>query len=139
MRQAQETLNMETAGPGLYEITGQVTDWTEAQGMEHGLLSLFCAHSSASLIIQENADPAVLQDLEDFFWKLAPEGEGLYRHSAEGTDDMPAHIKAALTATSLSIPLEGGRLVLGIWQGVYLYEHRTRSRARRIHLHLLGD
>ncbi len=139
MRQALETLNLETHGAGLYEVTGQVCGWAEAQGLEQGLLTVYCAHSSASLLIQENADPDVLKDVADFFRALVPEGGGLYRHSAEGEDDMPAHIKAALTATSLSIPLTGGRLALGTWQGLFLYEHRARPRRRRLVLHLLGD
>jgi secondary thiamine-phosphate synthase enzyme len=139
LRQAQETLDLATRGPGLYEITGEVTGWAESQGMEQGLLSVFCAHSSASLIIQENADPAVLKDLEDFFNTLVPQGDGLYRHSQEGPDDMPSHIKAALTTSSLAIPLSGGRLTLGTWQGVFLYEHRTRPCGRRLVLHLLGE
>lgn len=139
MRQALETLNLETQGAGLYEVTGQVCDWAEAQGMEQGLLTVYCTHSSASLIIQENADPNLLKDMEEFFRGLVPQGVGLYRHFTEGEDDMPAHIKAALTATSLSIPLSGGRLALGTWQGVFLYEHRARPRRRRLVLHLSGE
>jgi len=101
-------------------------------------LTLFVRHTSASLIIQENADPDVMCDLEDFFARIAPEGHGLYRHSAEGPDDMPAHIRAALTQTQLSIPVRDGRPALGTWQGIYLFEHRTRGHSRRVALHLIG-
>lgn len=139
MRQASHRLTIETPGRGLTEVTRQVASWVQAQGMATGLLTIFCRHTSASLVIQENADPDVQRDLEDFFARIAPEGRGLYRHDAEGPDDMPAHVRAALTQTQLSIPLSDGRLALGTWQGVYLFEHRTRSHRRELALHLLGD
>src|SRR4051812_19515474 len=119
MRQATHTLNVATAGPGLVEITRDVTGWVAAQRLDAGLLTLFCRHTSASLLLQENADPDVRRALEDFFVKLAPPS-GEYRHQDEGPDDMPAHLRSALTQTQLSIPLVGGRLALGTWQGVYL-------------------
>lgn len=138
MNQMQETLSWTTKGQGLYEITGEITGWSDRQNIETGLLTLYCRHTSASLVIQENADPDVMEDLQRFFKKLVPEDATLYRHSAEGADDMPAHIKGALTATSLGIPLTDGRLALGTWQGIYLFEHRTRPHRREIVLHLNG-
>jgi len=139
MRQAVTTLSFDTPGTGLTEITGPLASWVKSQGMTDGLLTLLLRHTSASLVIQENADPAVCFDLEAFFRKLVPEGEHLYRHGEEGLDDMPAHIKTALTAVSLSIPLIGGRLALGTWQGVYIFEHRRRPHRRQVALHLLGE
>ncbi len=139
MRQAQHRLGVRTSGQGLYEITAEVAGWLARQDITEGLLTLFCRHTSASLTIQENADPDVPRDLEDFFRKLVPEDDRLYRHTIEGPDDMPAHIKSALTATQLSIPVSGGRLALGTWQGVYLFEHRTRPHDRTLALHLFGD
>lgn len=121
------------------EITGQVRGWAEAQGMGSGLLTLFCRHTSASLTIQENADPDVRRDLEAFFDRIAPDGEGRYLHDAEGPDDMPAHIRAVLTGVQLSVPLDGGRLALGTWQGIYLFEHRRAAHRREVALHLLGE
>jgi secondary thiamine-phosphate synthase enzyme len=138
VRQAIEHLSVETSGKGLVEITAAVRRWAEAQGLEAGLLTVFCRHTSASLLIQENADPDVRSDLEAFFERLAPEGD-FYRHDAEGPDDMPAHIRAALTASQLSIPLAGGRLGLGTWQGIYLFEHRSGGHRRDIALHLVGE
>ncbi len=138
MRQITHTLNTDTNGPGLYEITAPVTNWCQKQGMEDGLLTLFIQHTSASLTIQENADPDVGRDLQDFFSRIAPQS-GLYHHSAEGPDDMPAHIKAALTQTHLAIPLQQGRLALGTWQGIYVFEHRQPRHRRRVVMHLLGD
>lgn len=137
-KQAYHELAIETRGRGLREFTGEVCDWCADTGIGDGLLTLFVRHTSASLIIQENADPDVLRDLDDFFARLAPEGAG-YRHSAEGPDDMPAHIRAALTQTQLSIPVRTGLPVLGTWQGIYLYEHRTRPHRRQVALHLLGE
>jgi secondary thiamine-phosphate synthase enzyme len=139
MRQAIETHGFRTPGRGLHEITGAIAGWAHAQGMTTGLLTLFCRHTSASLLIQENAAPAAKADLEAFFDRIAPEGRGLYAHDDEGPDDMPAHLRTALTATQLSIPLAGGRLVLGTWQGVYLFEHRRASHARQVVTHLLGE
>lgn len=139
MRQAQHQLSVETSGRGLFELTGQVRGWAEGQGMQAGLLTLFCRHTSASLLIQENADPDVQTDLEAYFDAIAPEAPGRYVHDAEGPDDMPAHIRAALTGVQLSVPLLGGRLGLGTWQGVYLFEHRRAPHRRQVVLHLLGE
>ncbi len=138
MRQAQHELNVATGGPGLYEITGEVEGWVHAQAMEAGLLTLFCRHTSASLTIQENADPDVQRDLQTFFERLVKEDPSLYRHTAEGPDDMPAHIRSALTNVQLSVPVAGGRAQLGTWQGIYLFEHRRSPHRRRVSLHLLG-
>ncbi|CAN7267981.1 secondary thiamine-phosphate synthase enzyme YjbQ [Phenylobacterium sp. LjRoot219] len=138
MRQAAHTLGVRTRGAGLVEITREVAGWAQAQGMTTGLLTAFCRHTSASLLIQENADPDVARDLEDYFAQLAPESPA-YRHQDEGPDDMPAHLRAALTQVQLSIPLVGGRLALGTWQGIWLFEHRTRPHSREVVLHLLGE
>jgi len=138
MRQAAHALTVDTPGPGLHEITRQVTAWVAAQGMTTGLLTVFCRHTSASLLIQENADPDVRRDLEDYVAQLAPESRA-YRHQDEGPDDMPAHLRAALTGVQLSIPLTEGRLALGTWQGIYLFEHRRRPHRREVVLHLLGE
>lgn len=138
MRQAARVLSVQTPGPGLLEITRQVAAWTDEQGMAMGLLTLFCRHTSASLTIQENADPDVRRDLEDWVAALAPESRD-YRHQDEGPDDMPAHLRAVLTGVQLSVPLIGGRLALGTWQGIYLFEHRRRPHRREVALHLLGD
>ena len=139
MRQAAEILRVKTRGKGLVEFTHSVTDWVHGQGMQTGLLTLFCRHTSASLLIQENADPDVQRDLETYFETIAPEDPGRYIHDTEGPDDMPAHIRAALTQTQLSIPLVGGRLMLGTWQGIYLFEHRREGSARQVPLHLIGE
>lgn len=139
MRQASHVLSVKSAGRGLFEITGEVAAWVQSQAMDSGLLTLFCRHTSASLLIQENADPRVREDLEAFFGRIAPEDPTLYRHDDEGPDDMPAHIRAALTATQLSVPVLKGRLALGTWQGIYLLEHRRRSHRREVVLHLLGE
>jgi secondary thiamine-phosphate synthase enzyme len=138
MKQAQHRLAVRSAGQGLYEITHEIAAWLGGQDIADGLLTVFCRHTSASLTIQENADPDVQRDLEDFFKKLAPDDPRLYRHTMEGPDDMPAHIKSALTATQLSIPVAGGRMTLGAWQGIFLFEHRTRPHNREIVLHLMG-
>ena len=138
MRQAQHTLELETRGQGLYEITAPVTDWTARQDIDTGMLTVFCRHTSASLVIQENADPDVMVDLEAFFKGTVPEDLSLYRHRAEGADDMPAHIKAALTDVSLNIPVAGGAPLLGTWQGIFLFEHRIAAHRRRLVLHLSG-
>lgn len=132
------TLSAETRGPGLYDITANVVNWCFEQGIEQGLLTLFIRHTSASLTIQENADPDVRHDLQDYFSRIAPEN-GPYRHTAEGPDDMPAHIRTALTQTQLTIPVQSGRPVLGTWQGIYLFEHRRSSHRRQISVHLLGE
>jgi secondary thiamine-phosphate synthase enzyme len=139
MRQATGTIEIETPRQGLLDITAEVTRWVAAQAMPEGLLTLFCRHTSASLLIQENAAPAARADLEAYFARLAPEDPDAYAHDDEGPDDMPAHLRAALTQVQLSIPLIGGRLALGTWQGIYLFEHRRRPHRRTLALHLLGD
>jgi len=139
VRQAQHEFIIETHGQGLYEFTREVEQWLRQEGLAQGLLCLFCRHSSASLLIQENADPDVVHDLRDFFSRLAPEDASLYRHTSEGTDDMPAHIRAALTQTSLTIPIVQGRVALGAWQGIYVFEHRDRPHRRHVLGHLLGE
>jgi secondary thiamine-phosphate synthase enzyme len=138
MRQATGTLSVDTPGPGLHEITGAVAAWVEAQGIAEGLLTLFCTHTSASLLIQENAAPAARADLERYFARLAPEDTSAYAHDDEGPDDMPAHLRAALTQTHLAIPVAAGRPALGTWQGVYLFEHRRRPHRRTLKVHLIG-
>ena len=138
MRQASHTLSVSTAGQGLVPITAPVAAWLAAQGVQTGLLTLFIRHTSASLLIQENADPTVRADLEAFFKWLVPENVG-YRHNSEGPDDMPAHIRSALTQTQLCIPVAEGRMALGTWQGLYVWEHRTAAHRREVALHLLGD
>jgi secondary thiamine-phosphate synthase enzyme len=139
MRQATTILRVETHGRGLIEVTRQIVGWVAAQGMSEGLLTVFCRHTSASLLIQENAAPAVRRDLEAFFEQIAPEDAARYEHDDEGPDDMPAHLRTALTGVNLSIPIIGGRLQLGTWQGVYLFEHRAIPHRREIALHLIGD
>lgn len=138
MRQAARLLEVRTLGQGLQEVTRDIVAWTHAQGMDTGLLTVFCRHTSASRVIQENADPDVRRDLEDWVARVAPESTA-YRHQDEGPDDMPAHLRAALTGVQLSIPLVGGRLALGAWQGIYLFEHRVRPHRREVALHLLGE
>jgi secondary thiamine-phosphate synthase enzyme len=128
-----------TAKRGLVEITREVRAWVDSQSVSTGLLTVFCTHTSASLLIQENAAPEVRSDLEAFFERIAPESAGLYAHDDEGPDDMPAHIRAALTQVQLSIPVIDGELALGTWQGIYLFEHRRRPHERQLVLHLLGS
>jgi len=135
----QHTLIVEEKGPGLHPITTQVFDWLRDISIEAGLLSVFISHTSASLLIQENADPDVCKDIEDFFDALVKRDPGLYRHSTEGPDDMPAHIRSALTQTSLTIPVKDGKPLLGVWQGIYLFEHRDRPQPRRIYLTFIGN
>jgi len=137
MRQATHILSFDTPGQGLAEITRDVTRWVADQQLDQGLLTLFCRHTSASLLVQENAAPEVRTDLEAWIAHLAPEHAG-YAHDDEGPDDMPAHLRATLTGIQLSIPLIGGRLALGAWQGIYLFEHRRRPHRREIALHLIG-
>lgn len=139
MRQFSHTLTLATSGLGLYEFTNEVARWLAPMNVREGLLTLFVQHTSASLLIQENADPEVRRDLERFFKRLVPLGDPLFRHTSEGPDDMPAHVRAALTATSLSVPIQNGKLALGTWQGIYLYEHRTAPHRRRIVLHVIGE
>jgi secondary thiamine-phosphate synthase enzyme len=138
MRQAARTLTVQTRGAGLVEITREVAGWAAEQGMTTGLLTVFCRHTSASLLINENAAPDVARDIEDYFAGLAPPSAD-YRHQDEGPDDMPAHLRAALTQVQLSIPLVGCRLALGTWQGVWLFEHRARPHRREVVLHLMGE
>jgi secondary thiamine-phosphate synthase enzyme len=139
MRQASGRLSFDTPSQGLHEITREVAAWVEGQGVEEGLLTLFCTHTSASLLIQENAAPAARADLERYFARIAPEDPGAYAHRDEGPDDMPAHLRAALTQVSLSVPVLGGRLGLGTWQGIYLFEHRRRPHRRTLVAHLIGE
>jgi secondary thiamine-phosphate synthase enzyme len=131
-----ETLTIATDGPGLYEVTDRVANVVARKAAEEGLCTLFIRHTSASLTIQENADPSARRDLETWLARLVPEADPLFTHTAEGPDDMPSHIKAALTATSLSIPILDRRLALGTWQGVYLWEHRRRPHQRRLLVHV---
>jgi secondary thiamine-phosphate synthase enzyme len=139
MKQAEFQFSVSTKGRGIYKISKEVENWMQHQNIHSGLLTLFIPHTSASLIIQENADPDVLTDLNQFFNRLVPDGDPLYDHQAEGSDDMPAHIRAALTQTQLSIPVRENRMALGIWQGIYLFEHRVYSHNRNVLLHLLGE
>jgi secondary thiamine-phosphate synthase enzyme len=129
---SHRTLTVQTRGKGLYEITDEVTRAVREGGVVHGLCTVFIQHTSASLTIQENADPSARRDLEAFLERLVPEGDPLYTHTAEGPDDMPAHVRAALTATTLSVPVIDHRLVLGTWQGIYVWEHRARPHTRRV-------
>ncbi len=138
MPHRQQLLQVKTSGKSLSNVTHKVQDFVVQSGIQTGLCSLFLRHTSASLIIQENADPDVLEDLQTFLAKLIPEG-AYYRHSTEGPDDMPAHIRTALTHTSEQIPINNGRLVLGIWQGIYLWEHRQQGSLRELVIHLSGD
>ncbi len=139
LRQHTGSIPVPTRGKGFYEITRQVEGWVRACGLREGLLTLFIRHTSASLLIQENADPDVVHDLENFFRRLVPEGDPLYRHTMEGPDDMPAHVRAALTQTHLSIPMIGGSLTLGTWQGIYVFEHRNSPHSRTVTMHLIGE
>jgi len=131
-------LPIRASRPGLFEFTDSVRDFVRGSGIRVGLLTIFCRHTSASLIIQENAAPAARRDLERYFERLAPEGAG-YEHDEEGPDDMPAHLRSALTSTHLSIPVENGKPVLGTWQGIFLFEHRRTTPEREIALHLIGE
>ena len=139
MRQHHHTFDISARGKGLYDFTAEVARWVAASGIRDGLLTLFVRHTSASLVIQENADPDVQGDLERFLARLVPEHDPLYQHTLEGPDDMPAHIRAALTQTQLSIPVRDGRMVLGTWQGIYLFEHRRAAHRRQVAAHLLGE
>ena len=138
MRQTAMNFGIETPGPGLHDMTAPIVEWVHDSGFATGLLTLFVRHTSASLLIQENAAPAARRDLERWFARIAPESAD-YEHDDEGADDMPSHIRSALTPTSLSIPLIGGRLALGTWQGIYLFEHRLRPHRREVAAHLIGD
>ncbi len=137
MRQATTILTIDTTRQGLIDVTDQIARWTRDQRISEGLLTVFCRHTSASLLIQENAAPEVRTDLEAYFARIAPESRE-YLHDDEGPDDMPAHLRTALTQVQLSIPLIDGRLTLGTWQGIYLFEHRRRPHRRTLALHLIG-
>lgn len=139
MRQASETLTITTDGAGLYEFTTPAIQFLTNSAIGNGLLTLYCRHTSCSLLIQENADPDVQTDLQGFFTRLVPEGMAWMVHTTEGPDDMPAHIKAALTQTSIGVPVIDGRPMLGMWQGLYLFEHRRSPHRRQIVLHMLGE
>jgi len=139
MQQFTHALAISTRGKGLYDFTREVARWLEGLSVSSGLLTIFIQHTSASLTIQENADPDVILDLNDFFSRLAPEDNRLYRHTSEGPDDMPAHIRAALTQVQLSIPVMGGKMALGTWQGLYVFEHRSMPTRRSIALHFIGE
>jgi secondary thiamine-phosphate synthase enzyme len=139
MQQATGMISIATTRQGLHEISEDVQCWVAAQGLREGLLTLFCRHTSASLLIQENAAREVRSDLEAYFARIAPEDPAAYAHDDEGPDDMPAHIRTALTHVHLAIPLIGGRLALGTWQGIYLFEHRRHPHRRTLALHLVGE
>lgn len=138
MHNASDVLTIKTDGPGLYEITDTIVSAVKKAGAETGLATLYCRHTSASLLIQENADPDVQRDLQAFFKRLVPDGDPLFVHTSEGPYDMPAHVKSALTATSLSIPIRDGKLGLGTWQGIFLFEHRHAPHRRDIIVHILA-
>jgi secondary thiamine-phosphate synthase enzyme len=138
-RQAFHELTLATRGRGLYDFTRKVEAWIAEGGFKDGLVTMHLRHTSASLLIQENADPDVRTDLEHFFARLVPDGDPIFEHTCEGADDMPAHIRTALTTVNLSIPLQSGRLVLGTWQGIYLWEHRRAAHSRRVTLHFIGE
>ena len=139
MQQKFKTITLSTSGAGLYEFTAEAEKLVNESKVRDGLMTVFVQHTSASLLVQENADPEVRRDLERFFRRLVPEGDTLFRHTTEGPDDMPAHVRSALTATTLGIPVMNGRLVLGTWQGIYLYEHRAQPHRRRIVMHVFGE
>lgn len=139
MRQAHAVIGVAKRGRGLTEFTASASDWVRGQGLRNGLLTLFIRHTSASLLIQENADPDVRTDLERFFARLVRDGDPLFEHTAEGPDDMPAHVRCALTQTQLAVPLIEGALALGTWQGIYVFEHRLRGARREVALHLIGE
>ena len=139
MKQATHQFSVTTEGRGLHNINRTLENWVDEQGIRSGILTVFLRHTSASLVVQENADPDVLKDLNDFFNRLVPDGDPAFRHRAEGPDDMSAHIRAALTQTQLSIPIIDGRLALGTWQDIYIFEHRSSPHRREVALHLSGD
>jgi len=139
MRQEQKEITVMTSGPGLYEFSDTARSFTHESGLSMGQLTAYCKHTSASLVIQENADPDVQRDLLAFFNRLVPDGDALFVHTMEGPDDMPAHVKSALTQTSITIPIVRSALALGTWQGLYLFEHRRKPHARNIVLHALGE
>jgi secondary thiamine-phosphate synthase enzyme len=137
--QSQGELRVATRAKGLYEITREIRKWVAAQQIQNGLCTIFIQHTSASLIIQENADPDVRRDLSEFFERLVPESTPWFRHTTEGPDDMPSHIRAALTSAQLSIPVRAGQLALGTWQGIYVFEHRSEPQFRHVLMHIIGE
>lgn len=139
MHQINHKISVKTSGRRLYDITPQIMQWAANSGMQTGILNLYIQHTSASILINENYDPDVLVDMESFFARLVPDGDPLFIHTAEGVDDMPAHVRSALTQTSISIPVLNGKLALGTWQGIFLYEHRLASHTRQVLLHLIGE
>ena len=139
LRQALHELKIPTRGRGFYEFTDAVSGWVARHGFQNGLVTLHLRHTSASLLIQENADPDVRRNLESFFARLVPDGDPLFSHTVEGDDDMPAHVRTALTAVNLSIPVSQGQLALGTWQGIYLWEHRRSPHSRTIAVHFVGE
>ncbi len=139
MRQSFHEIRVDTRGKGLYAFTPQVRAWVQASGIEQGLLTLYIRHTSASLLIQENYDPTVQSDLERFLSRLVPEGDPIYEHTLEGADDMPAHVRSALTQTHLAIPVADRQPLLGTWQGIYVFEHRRAAQTRSVVLHLMGE
>jgi secondary thiamine-phosphate synthase enzyme len=139
IHQINHKISVKTNGRRLYDMTPQVMQWAANSGMQTGMLNLYIQHTSASILINENYDPDVLVDMESFFARLVPDGDPLFIHTAEGVDDMPAHVRSALTQTSISIPVLNGKLALGTWQGIFLYEHRLASHTRQVLLHLIGE
>ena len=139
MHQTQTRIVVDTRGRGLVEVTAAIADWIGRCGVQTGLLTVFIRHTSASLVIQENVDPDVMSDLCRFLDRLVPDGDPLFEHVDEGADDMPAHVRAALTQTQLSVPVAAGRLLLGTWQGIYVFEHRRRGHRRELVLHVIGE
>ena len=139
LRLALHEIRIPTRGRGLYDFTAEVANWVAQNGLQNGLVTLHLRHTSASLLIQENADPDVRRDLENFFARLVPDGDPLFSHTAEGDDDMPAHVRTALTAVNLSIPVSQGQLALGTWQGIYLWEHRRAPNSRAVTVHFIGE
>jgi secondary thiamine-phosphate synthase enzyme len=139
MRQQQHEFSIRSNGPGAHDFTREVVAWVRSTGIQEGLLTLFARHTSASLMIQENYDPEVMRDMERFLRRLVPPGDPIFRHDSEGPDDMPAHVRSALTHTTLTIPVSEGEPTLGTWQGIYLYEHRDRPHHRRVVAHLVGE
>ena len=139
LRQCSCEFRIATRGRGLYEFTSEAAAWVGKNGIQTGVLTLHLRHTSASLLIQENADPDVRRDLDEFFARLVPDGDSLFIHTAEGDDDMAAHVRTALTAVNLSIPVSGGRMALGTWQGIYLWEHRVSPHSRNVAAHLIGE
>ena len=139
LRQVLHEIRIPTRGRGLYDFTAEVANWVAQNGLRSGLVTLHLRHTSASLLIQENADPDVRRDLENFFARLVPDGDPLFSHTAEGDDDMPAHVRTALTAVNLSIPVSQGQLALGTWQGIYLWEHRRAPNSRAVMVHFVGE